>query len=135
MRARQFAGNEKQLIAELLQGEVLPGFIQAVSLKRGDQIVGEADDLQVERVGGERRGGNLAQRKIFAQFANPRLHPGTPVVEMPDPGWRQRHVGDPCTIDVAPHGKQGGFGFLLLGHRVGLSKNTIMDIVKRDRVH
>src|SRR5664279_6523290 len=40
--------------------------------------------------------------------------PGTPVVEMPDPGWRQLHVGDPCTIDVAPHGKQGGLGFLLL---------------------
>jgi hypothetical protein len=86
--AGQFAGNKKQLIAELLECEGLPGFIQTRSLKRSHQIVGEADQLQVERVGGKRRGGNFAQRKIFAEFANPRFHPGTSVVEMPDPGRR-----------------------------------------------
>jgi hypothetical protein len=108
LRARQSAGNEKQLIAEFLQGEVLQGFIQAVSLKRSRQIVGEADDLQVERVGGERCGGNLAQRKILAQFANPRLHPGTPVVEMPDPGWR---AVPPELEECRPPGKDRRFRF------------------------
>jgi len=110
----QFAGNEEQLIAELLQGEVLPGFIQTVSLKRGHQIICQADDLQVQRVGGERRGWNLAQCKVFTKFANPWFHPGTSIVKMPDPGWSQRQVGDPGTIDVAAHGEQGGLGFLLL---------------------
>ena len=97
-------------MAELLKCEVLPGFMQTVSLKCSDQIVRQADDLQVERVGSERRGGNLAQRKVFAQFSNPRFHPSTSVVEMPDPGWSQRQVGDPGTIDVAAQGKQGGLG-------------------------
>jgi hypothetical protein len=88
----QFTGDEKQLIAELRKREVLPGFIQTVPLKRSGQIVREADDLQIESVGGERCGGNLAQRKVFAQFANARFQPGASVIEIPDPGRRQRQI-------------------------------------------
>ena len=60
LRAGQFAGNEKQLVAELLECAVLPGLIQTVSLKRSEQMVREADHLQIESVGCERCGGNLA---------------------------------------------------------------------------
>ena len=103
MWADQFAWNKKQLLADLLKREVLPGFIQAVSLKRGDQIVRKADDLQVEGVGSEGRRVNLAHRKVFAQLAKPSLHRGRSIIEMPDPGWRHRQVGDPRAIDVADH--------------------------------
>jgi hypothetical protein len=36
--------------------------MQTIPLKRGDQIVRQPNDIQVQRIGRKRRGGNLAQR-------------------------------------------------------------------------
>ena len=52
--------------------------------------------------------GILRKRIIFAQFTDPRLHAGAPVIEMPDAGRRQIHVGYPGAIHVAPQGEERG---------------------------
>ena len=76
--------------------------MQTIPLKRGDQIVRQPDDFQAQRIGRERGGGNLAQGEIFAQFGDPGLHAGTALIEVPDAGGRERHVGDPGAIDITP---------------------------------
>ena len=81
----------------------MPRFFQAVTLERCDQIVREPNDFQVERISSKRGGRDLAEGKIFAQFADTRFHPGASVVEVPDAGRRQVHLGYPSAIDVALH--------------------------------
>src|SRR5258708_865419 len=41
-----------------------------------------------------------------------RLHPGAPVIEVPDAGWRQVPVGHPGAIDVAPESEKRGLSLL-----------------------
>jgi len=104
MRTSQFTGQQEQSVAQFSERQVLPRFLQAIPLKRSDEIVGESDDLQVQSVGRKRCSGDLAEREVFAQFTDPRLHASATVVEMPDTGWSQIHVGHPGAIHVAPQG-------------------------------
>lgn len=101
MRTGQFAGQEEQLVSQFCERQVLPRFLQTIPLKGRDQVGGESNDLQIQRIGCKRGGGNLAQSEVFTEFANPRLHARATVVEVPDPGGRQFHVGHPSAVDVA----------------------------------
>ncbi len=92
--------------------KTLPRVVEAASLKRCDQIIGESYDFQEQGIGGEGSGGNLAQGEVFAQFANSWFHPGASIVKIPNPGRSQGQVGDPGTIDITAHGKQSSLRFL-----------------------
>jgi hypothetical protein len=43
----QLARNEEKLVAKLLQGETLPGFIETGPLKRGDEVVSKPNEFEV----------------------------------------------------------------------------------------
>ncbi|MHB1865805.1 MAG: hypothetical protein ACYCPS_06665 [Candidatus Saccharimonadales bacterium] len=110
LRAGKFAGDEKQLIPELLKGEILPGFIQTVSQKCSDQIVREADDLQVERLA-----------------AKDPLH-----AAIPDPRYTQREHAPEAYFDLgsiadiaAPTKIRSKFGSLKVERRHGERFETI----------
>jgi len=70
----------------------MPRFLQAVTLERCDQIVGKPNVFQVERISYKRGGGNLAEGKVFAQFADARFHRGTAIVEAPDASRRLKSI-------------------------------------------
>src|SRR5450631_1041235 len=112
LRASQFAGQQKEFVSQFSERQLLPRFLEACPLKRRNEIVGEPDDFQVQCVGCKRSGGYLSKREVLSQFTDPRLHAGAAVIEMPDAGWGQIHVGHPGAIHVAPQGEQCGLRFL-----------------------
>src|ERR1700733_3772527 len=48
--ASQFPGQEEEFVSQPSECEGLPRFLQAVPLKRGDKIVSESNDFQVQSV-------------------------------------------------------------------------------------
>jgi len=63
--------------------------LQALALKRRDQVVGQTNDLQIESIGLERTGGDFPQRVILPQLADAQLHSGASIVEVPDASGSQ----------------------------------------------
>src|SRR6516225_4150933 len=49
---------------------------------------------------------NLAKGIVLPPFADARFHGGTPVIIVPEPGWREIHVGHPGTIYVTSQSEQ-----------------------------
>jgi hypothetical protein len=43
----QFAGQQEQFVAQFFKRQALPRFLQAIPLKRSDQIVGKPNDFQI----------------------------------------------------------------------------------------
>ena len=72
LRTGELAGQEEKFVAQLGKGEALPGFWQAQALECRNQIVGQANDFQEQRVGLKRAGGYFAQRIILQQLADAR---------------------------------------------------------------
>src|ERR1700683_5525661 len=110
--ASQFPGQEEEFVSQPSECEGLPRFLQAVPLKRGDKIVSESNDFQVQSVGRKRCSWYLSKREVFAQLTDSGFHASAAVVEMPDAGWSQMHVGHPGAIHVTPQSEQCGLSFL-----------------------
>src|ERR1019366_5398161 len=83
-------------------------------LKSRDEVVGEPNHLQIERVGCKRTSGDLGKGKVFAYFPNASFHSGAAIIEVPHAGRCQRQVCMPGSIHVTPQGKQGWLGVTLL---------------------
>lgn len=135
LRASQLTRQQEKPVAQFGQGQVPPSFLQAIALECRDQIVGEANDFQEDRIGGERGGGYLTECEVFAQLADADLHGGPPVIEMPDADGSEREVGDPGTIDETAQGEKGGLRFRLRNessrdHETASSAPTLRAMLK-----
>ena len=107
MRSNKFARHEEHLEAKLWECQVLPGFLKAIALKCGDQIVRKTNDFQVERVvekdfvGIFRRAkSSRSSRMRRSMVARP------PIIEAPYASGSEIHIGYPHAIDVTPQRKE-----------------------------
>src|SRR5437879_9029125 len=113
----QLGRDQKQALAEALQGGPLQMRWNTETLEPIQQVVGQQDNLEERLVGCEVFGGNLSQRIGVFQLADNQLCAGSLVVEAPQVQRRQRQVGDQELIAVATHLKQVQLRRRFFGHR------------------
>ena len=106
MRPNERAWKQKELVTKRSQGEALPIIRQAYTLRRRDEVIGEADDLKIEVVVRESTRGDIGEGEVLAQFADAYFDGGSTVVEMPDARRGKVQVGDPASVVVAPQLEQ-----------------------------
>ena len=63
---------------------------QARTLKRRDQVIGKADDLKIEVVGGESTRGDIGEGEILAQFADTYFDGGSTVADRVAVQYREK---------------------------------------------
>ena len=59
LRAREFAGQQKELVSQFGESQTLPRFLQAEALESGNQVVGQANDFEEQSIGLEGARGNF----------------------------------------------------------------------------
>ena len=112
MRACKFTWHPKDSLAEFAQRQALPFLGKARPLKSRDEVVGEPNHFQIERVGCKRMSGNIGKCKVFAYFPNASFHSSAAIIEVPHAGRCQRQVRVPGAIHVTPRVNKVGSGSL-----------------------
>ena len=97
--SRDLTGKQEEVEAEFRQSEGLPIGLQAGSLECGDEVVSQANNLQVEGIRRKGTSGDFRQSEVLAQFPDAPFHGCAAVVEMPHAGGSQRQIGQPSAVD------------------------------------
>src|SRR5215471_18056417 len=108
LRTSKFARQPKESVAQFAQGQALPFFGKTGPLKSCDQVVGQANDFQIEGVGRKSTCGNLPQRIVLPDLPNAWLHSRAAIVPVPHSSRGQGQVRVPSPIRVTFQGKQSG---------------------------
>ena len=117
-RVNQASWQSEQLSAKSLQCSRLPPLRQREAFEPVDQIVGQKDQMEIDLVGQEVVGRNLAQRKTFFEFPNVQFHPSPLFVEMPYRLRFQREIRDKDMIEIILEFPEGQLEFMLPTFRV-----------------
>jgi len=109
--AGDLTGKQEEIETEFLQSERLPVWLQAGSLECRDEVVSQADNLQVEGIRRKRTRGDFRQGEVLAQLPEAPFHGRAAIVEMPHAGGSQRQIGHPSAIEVRAPGEERRWGF------------------------
>lgn len=99
-RANQSSRKVQQLSAKRLQGSRAQFSSQTQTLEPIDQVVSQEDEMEMNLVGQEAVGRNLAQRETFFELSDVQFHPCSLFVEMPYSLRLQGKIRDKNMIKV-----------------------------------
>ena len=92
----------------------MPFFRYTSSLESCHQVIGQANNFQIQGIGRKGTGRHLPQGVVLPQLPDASLQGGTVIIEMPDARRGEREIGDPGAIGIAAYEKKSRLRFLQL---------------------
>jgi len=99
-RMNQTSWQIEQFSAQSMQGSRAPLSWQTQAFEPVDQIVSEQNQMEMNPIGQETVGRDIAQRKAFFEFLDIQFASGSGLVEMPYAFWTQWKIGNKGVVKV-----------------------------------
>ena len=99
-RMNQTSWQIEQFSAQSMQGSRAPLSWQTQAFEPVDQIVSEQNQMEMNPIGQETVGRDIAQRKAFFEFPDIQFASGSGLVEMPYAFWTQWKIGNKGVVKV-----------------------------------